>query len=432
MLTREDNELLARTGPGTPMGELFRRFWWPIAMIGDLGDPDGDPIRIKLLGENLVAYRDTNNDVGVMDFYCPHRRAGMFFGRNEECGLRCVYHGWKFDKDGNCTDMPSEPAESNFKDKVKITAYPARDYADLLWVYMGPKELQPELPRFEWAELPAENRVTSMWLQDSNWMQSLEGDLDTSHISFNHKYFQAEAAPLSAQTPTRGLPLAWTDGAPRLTVQETDYGFIYGARRDAGEGEFYWRCTQVMWPMYSLIPSPVFPKGGHGWVPVDDEHNMVIQYAYNPERPFTPEEREARLNAPLGKTFQQFKLTDGYIVDCWRAERTIDNDYLIDREMQKTVNFTGIMNVREQDMAMTDTMGPIADRTKEHLGTSDTAIIAARRMLMKMVRDLQEGVEPHVPSHPASVNVRAIDIQSPEGDFKKLLEKHWDMTSVPQ
>ena len=138
MLTREDNELLTRTGPGTPMGELFRRFWMPALLAEELSEPDCPPVRIKIMGEQLVAFRDTDGKVGVLDNYCSHRRASLFFGRNEECGLRCVYHGWKFDVNGDCVDMPSEPAESNFKEKVKIKAYPAREYGSCVWIYMGP------------------------------------------------------------------------------------------------------------------------------------------------------------------------------------------------------------------------------------------------------------------------------------------------------
>ena len=203
MLTQADNEMVTRTGPGTPMGELFRRFWQPVLLSSDLPGNDGDPQRIKVLGENLVAYRDTNGDVGVMDFYCPHRRAGMFFGRNEECGLRCVYHGWKFDKDGNCTDMPSEPAESNFKDKVKITAYPAKEAGTVVWIYMGPKELQPELPQFEWCTVPEGHVVVTRWLQQSNYLQAMEGEIDTSHVSFNHRWFDLDPAPATIATLNR-------------------------------------------------------------------------------------------------------------------------------------------------------------------------------------------------------------------------------------
>ena len=153
MLNREENEIIVHTGPGTPMGEVMRRYWLPALLSWELDEPDGTPVRVKLVGEELIAFKDTDGKVGLLDNYCPHRRASLFFGRNEECGLRCVYHGWKFDIEGNCVDMPSEPAESNFKDKVKIKSYPCLDMGGVIWTYMGPSEKQPPPPKFEWTQV---------------------------------------------------------------------------------------------------------------------------------------------------------------------------------------------------------------------------------------------------------------------------------------
>jgi phthalate 4,5-dioxygenase oxygenase subunit len=186
MLSKVDNDLLTQTDRGTPMGEYLRRYWHPVMLAEEVPEPDCPPKRVRILGEDLVGYRDTNGDIGLIDNYCPHRRASMFFGRNEECGLRCVYHGWKFDKDGNCVDMPSEPAESNFKDKVRITAYPAREYGGLIWAYLGPLELMPNLPELEWARVPADQRILSKRLQLSSYSQAVEGGIDSSHVSFLH------------------------------------------------------------------------------------------------------------------------------------------------------------------------------------------------------------------------------------------------------
>ena len=436
MLSQEDNELLSRTGPGTPMGELFRRFWQPVLLSSELPENDGDPVRIKVLSENLVAYRDTNGDVGVMDFYCPHRRAGMFFGRNEECGLRCVYHGWKFDKDGNCTDMPSEPAESNFKDKVKITAYPAKEAGSCVWIYMGPKELQPELPDFEWCRVPDSHRQVARWLQESNYMQATEGEIDTSHVSYNHRWMDPSKDPRGqAQANPRvkgGKAMALLDGSPRLTVKETDYGFVYGSRRSLGDDEYYWRVTQFLLPMYSLIPNPTTREGGRCWVPMDDEHISVFQYNCSTEGPLTDDQRRIFHMSPSNLQRVKYQLPDGYIVDAWQPERQMHNDFNIDRALQKTGNYTGIASFREQDMAMTDSMGGISERTLEHLGTSDMAIIAARRMLINMARNLQEGVEPYAPGHPEVFNVRAIDVVSKEGDFDDFLEVHGSIAKAAQ
>ena len=429
MLTKEDNVLLTQTGPGTPMGDLFRRFWQPVLLSKEIPEPDCDPVRIRILSETLVAFRDSNGNPGVVDNYCPHRRASLFFGRNEECGLRCVYHGWKFDVNGDCVDMPSEPAESNFKEKVKVKSYPARDYGDCIWIYMGPIELMPELPQLEWATAPSTHRNVRQWIQESNYMQATEGEIDTSHVSFNHRWFDLSKAPRQqiARRMKNGQPMNNMDGAPQLTVKETDYGFIYGSRRDVGDGEYYWRVTQFILPFYSLIPNPGEREGGRCWVPMDDEHISVFQYSVSTGEPYTDEQRAQAKISPENLTRVKYTFDDGAIVDTWRPQRQLHNDFLIDREMQRTVNYTGIGSGREQDMAMTDTMGAIADRTKEHLGTSDTAIISGRRILLRMARALQEGIEPYAPSHPEVFAVRAIDVVSEQGDFYKLLEEQAEL-----
>src|SRR5438094_177608 len=217
MLSPEENELLCHVGPGTPMGDLMRQYWIPALLPSELPEPDGPPIRVRLLGENLVGFRDSAGRVGLLAHSCPHRGASLFFGRNEEEGLRCVYHGWKYDVTGQCVDMPSEPAESNFKHKIKATAYPCVERNGLIWVYMGPPEKQPELPQLEWAVLPSTHRYTNKWIQSCNWAQGLEGNIDSSHVSFLHKWFDPNA---SVAAPGARGGLAWDDGAPDLTVQE--------------------------------------------------------------------------------------------------------------------------------------------------------------------------------------------------------------------
>jgi len=243
MLSLQNNDLLCRVGRGTPMGELFRRFWLPALMPEELPQPDCPPVRIRLLGEDLVAFRDSAGQVGVVVENCPHRGASLFFGRNEEEGLRCVYHGWKFDTSGACLDMPNEPPESNFRSKVRVTAYRAREHGGLIWVYMGPEESNPELPQLEWTAVPASHRHLVKWRHESNYAQGLEGDIDTSHVSFLHRYFAADADPNGTN---RGRTTLSTDPAPRLMLKETDYGFVYGGRRAAESGSHYWRVTQFL------------------------------------------------------------------------------------------------------------------------------------------------------------------------------------------
>src|SRR6516165_7831173 len=184
MLSREENEYLCRVGPGTPMGTLLRRFWMPALIATELPEPDCPPIRLRLLGEDLIAFRDTAGRVGLIQNHCPHRGASLFFGRNEEAGLRCVYHGWKFDTSGACVDMPNEPAESDFRTKVRAVAYPTQERGGIVWAYMGPRSVPPLLPDLE-ANMVSDSNVT-VTSQPANWMQILEGHIDTLHAGFLH------------------------------------------------------------------------------------------------------------------------------------------------------------------------------------------------------------------------------------------------------
>ena len=347
--------------------------------------------------------------LGVVDNYCPHRRASLFFGRNEEAGLRCVYHGWKYDVNGDCVDMPSEPAESNFKDKVKIKAYPAREYGGLIWCYMGPAEHMPELPRIDWAELPDSHRVISKRVQESNWVQSVEGGIDSSHISFLH----SGVTPFLRDNPDKrtarrggGQPLGFTttDTSPRFVVDETDYGLLISARREADQNRYYFRITQLLMPFFQMIPGAIEPGhqvGGHAWVPLDDYHCWNFSISWNPYRPFTEEEVKEHWSG-----HGLHALTDHK----YRPLSNSSNDYNIDREEQRYRTFTGIKGIGEQDMGTQESMGALTWRAGEHLGSSDSAIIAYRRRLLTECRNLQEGVESYAATHPECYKVRSASV----------------------
>ena len=425
MLSKEDNALLCSTNAGTPMGELFRRYWHPVLLARELPAPDGPPKRLRVLGEDLVAFRDTTGRIGVVQSACPHRRAGLFWGRNEENGLRCVYHGWKFDVTGGCIDMPSEPEASNFKDKIRIKTYPAEEYGSCIWLYMGPPELKPELPKFEWAVVPENQRAVSRWLQRSNYMQAVEGEIDSAHVSWLHGSLTVENSPFAGRFRNAIL----TDGTPKLAVRETPYGLTYGARRKDDEGGFYWRVTQWMLPTYSLIPSAIFPRGGRAWIPIDDEHISVIQYGYHADRAMTDEELLRTTGTPQVEP-AEYRLPDGGRIDTFLDVRRPENDYLIDREMQKNLNFTGISVIRSQDTAMTESMGAIEEREFEHLGTTDLAVIVARRKLLRLARELMESIEPTDSMDPDIYRVRSLDLHCPEPDFDRLTEQFAEETQA--
>ena len=417
MLTLEENELLCRVGKGTPMGEFLRRFWLPVLLAEELPVNDCPPIRITLLGERLVAFRDTNGAVGLLDNHCPHRRASLFFGRNEECGLRCVYHGWKFDVDGVCVDMPSEPAESNFKDKVTITAYPTQEQAGLVWTYMGPAALLPQMPQMEWMMVPDSHRVLTKSLQECNFVQGIEGEIDSSHLPFLHARLDSLERSASATNFSRRYTPR--DTTPRWKVLDTDYGIVLGAKRNAETNSDYWRINHVMAPVYTTIASdPGLFIIGRAWVPMDDDFTWVIGFAWAPDRPLEESELAAR------------KSEDRAVIEgTWKRIRNRENDYLIDRHLQKTVSFTGICTLegdtlfRDQDSAIVEGMGSIVDRRREHLGTSDTAIIRMRRRWLGMAKDLQEGTEPHAAQNPEVYRYRPWAGVLPKGvDFDQDID----------
>jgi phthalate 4,5-dioxygenase oxygenase subunit len=409
MLSKEDNELLCRVGPGTPMGELIRQYWMPFLPSDQLPAPDCPPKRVRLLGENLVAFRDSDGRVGLIQENCPHRGASLFFGRNEECGLRCPYHGWKYDVAGRCVDMPNEPEESNFKEKIRARAYPCNDVNGVIWTYMGPRETPPAFPRFEVNTLPADHvNRPRMMLEECNWVQALEGDIDSSHIDFVH-------GRLHKDSTARGT--YHKDKRPRLEVLPTSYGACYSARRHWDEDDsLYWhRITQVILPFYTMIaasnPNTVECRA---WVPLDDDHTLQFMMSGRLDRPVTEEERDAaaKLFNPWG----------GYVEETsdpftrYYTKANLHNDYLLDYEMQKNELVIGIPFLGNlQDRAMTETMGTIYDRTQEHLGTTDAMVIFVRRQLINAARALREqGVLPPNVEDPNLCRVRPASVLLPE------------------
>jgi phthalate 4,5-dioxygenase len=428
MLTREDNALVTQVGQGTPMGDLMRRFWVPALLSRQVPEPDAPPVRIRILGEQLVAFRDSAGQVGMVAENCPHRGASLFFGRNEEEGIRCVYHGWKFDASGACVDMPNEPPESSFKHKVRVAAYPTREQAGVIWVYMGPSDLEPELPQLEWTRVPEGHLSLIVWLADCNWLQALEGDIDTSHSMFLHSAMD----PALMQTSRRFEVMA--NRSPRLSTHHSDYGMAYGGRYDSRAGGFNWRVTQWLMPFHTIIANKSWPVTGRAWVPIDDTHTAVFSFRYRPDRPITPEEEQAFGYGPAWEREHEYgpvRFPEGGVTTIWNPHTKKSNDYLMDREMQRTRNYTGIFRVPTQDRAMTEGMGRVMDRTRERLGTSDLAIISVRRRLIAMARDLQTGKAPMAPYNGDVYRIRSYDAVSEHGNFERFLEEHRERMLAP-
>jgi nitrite reductase/ring-hydroxylating ferredoxin subunit len=417
MLTKEENELLTRVGPDSPMGDLLRRYWQPVLLSSELPEPDCAPLRVRLLGEDLVAFRDTSGRPGLLGVHCPHRGAPLYFGRNEQNGLRCVYHGWKFDTSGACVDMPNEPPASSFRHKVRHTAYPCEERGGFIWAYLGPKAPPPPLPAFEWIDLPPEQRFQAKGMQYCNWGQALEGEIDQSHVSFVHRQ---KSGGTGGAGNARVDRIRTADTHPHFSALDTECGVLIGAARDAGDGSQYWRLTQFLLPFWAMTgPYGENPtRHTRGWVPMDDENVMLFSVTFHPLQPLS-EQEVARMRAGSGAGYVgegNFLPPTGEPGGAWRPKARRENDYVLDRQLQKTESFSGIPEFWAQDAAVQEGMGPIYDRTKEHLGTSDLGIITVRRRLLREARALLDGgADPPGAANPELYRVRGAAALLPAG-----------------
>jgi phthalate 4,5-dioxygenase oxygenase subunit len=385
MLTREENELLCRVEGNAPMGQMMRRHWTPVCLIEEVGEADGTPIKARLFGEDLVVFRDTKGRVGVMDEYCPHRGVSLVFGRNEDCGLRCLYHGWKLDVHGNVLEMVSEPAASGMVNKVKHLAYPTEEWGGFVWAYMGPPETMPAFEPPAWAPT-AETRVTiAKAILPCNWAQILEGAIDSAHSSSLHSSDMVPARVSGAQATDSTWLRPSTDKAPRLQVERGGYGFRYAALRrpiTQAAANDYVRQTVFVAPATALIPPNNLYNVANINVPQDDTNTAFYFMAWgHPD------------NTPDTATWRKFLgQTVGVDLDKnYHPLRNRDNLFWQDRDAMKAGNFTGITGFPNQDVAMWVTMGPIADRTKERLGASDMAVVEFRRQMLDAVRAFEAG-----------------------------------------
>ena len=382
MLTDDRNRFLTQTGPGTPMGNLFRRYWIPALLSEEVAEKGCPPVRVTLLSEKLVAFRDSNGEIGLIEEFCAHRRVSLWFGRNEDGGLRCPYHGWKFDVSGKCQEIPSEPDDSTFRHEVSLTSYPCLERGGIVWTYMGPPELRPEPPAFEWATVPANQRYHTKRLEECNYLQALEGGIDSSHVGWLHRG-ELRSDPL--HHGSKGSDYHLSDRKPRFEVKEAAGGLNMGVRRNAGDDKYYWRITPWIMPWYTIVPPyGDNPLHGHAWVPIDDENCFAWTFSYHPGRPLSEVELEVmheggslHVNQDLG-TF--------------RPVANRDNDYLMDRAAQKAgTSSSGVKGIAMQDASIQESMGRVADRSRENLVLTDRGIALARRQLLKAAEELGRG-----------------------------------------
>jgi phthalate 4,5-dioxygenase oxygenase subunit len=391
MLSAKDNELITQTGPGTPMGDLFRRYWLPVMLSRELTEREGPPIRVQVLGETLVAFRDAEGKVGVVDQFCPHRGAALYYGINHGDGLMCIYHGWRFNVEGRCIDMPSDLPESTFKDRVRVPAYPTYEAAGMVWAYFGPADKQPVQPNLYFCETSAEMVNATKTPVYCNYLQSLEGNIDSTHLGTLHAQYKNQVRPVDGDGDRPGHPpqplasyLRSGIRYARIDVQDTAYGFRLIAIRDTPAGNQFIRINNHILPTITLV-APVDPWRDGGIViivPKDDENCWRFQVTVRRDHPFTEEERGDGFGSRRDPDNPELRL------------QRLDNNFLMDRVAQKATAIAGITGIAEQDYCVTESMGPIMDRSREHLYPADNAIIRYRQIMLKAARDLQEGIDP--------------------------------------
>lgn len=418
----QDSKALTRVGPGTVMGALLRQYWLPILLSPDLATSGAAPQRVRILGEDLIAFRDGGGHVGLIEERCPHRGASLYFGRSEPDGLRCAYHGWKFTRDGRCSDMPNEPPECRFAERVRTRAYPCRERNGVVWAYLGPRPDPPPLPELEWNMLPGNPPFVWRALRSCNWLQALEGDLDSSHVAVLHATFDDADAPT---VPDTRMPGGWSDGmrlvrttdAPRIAAIDAPYGALYSAYRALDAERDYHRVHPFLMPFHTMVGgNPGAGQSsfnGKAWLPVDDAHTLVLEWQLRPATPWSDEERRqlARVRHPHG-----FLPSTGAAWSAFRSPAHVGNDYLRDLALENDRQLLGILSNPLQDAAIQESMGPIVDRTKEHLGPADAMIVRVRRRLLAAARALSEhGTTPPGVDDPALYRVRPVGAVLPRG-----------------
>ena len=367
MMSRKMNDRLTLTGPGTPAGNLFRRYWLPALLSAELPEPECPPVRVGLMGEKLVAFRDQTGRVGLIGEHCPHRGVSLYFGRSEDCGLRCIYHGWLMDADGTVLETPAEPDADAIRHDVRQTAYPTHEVAGIVFAYLGPPGEQPLFPDYRFTQIPKSHTYVTKSFQECNYLQGLEGECDSAHLSFLHR---ALKGPLAKRA-------IFTSRKPAYDHESTDFGLRLIATRITEDDDLYVRISSFVMPVSCWVCAR--NREAHIYVPIDDTHSWRYDLGV------------------LDKPLDALKSRDDrnqFLDGNFRKIPNMSNDYLQDREMQKSDNFTGMSGFLAQDSCVTETMGPRFDRSKEYLGQSDAGIVAVRNALLKAIGDLEKGRQP--------------------------------------
>ena len=408
----EDNDILCLVEGDAAMGKLMRQHWLPACMSEEVSENDGKPVKARLLGEDIVIFRDTKGRIGALDEYCPHRRVSLVYGRNEECGLRCLYHGWKFDVEGNVVDMPSEPADARMRGKLKTKRYPTVESGAFIWVWMGDPENVAEFDPPVWAQ-SATTKISIVKMHAGcNWAQVLEGSIDSAHSSSLHSTEMPSSDGIDGSTATTTAWLRPTnDKAPKMELMKTSYGFRYAAIRKPIKNQDthqYIRATQFIAPFTVVIPPNNQYELAQMLIPIDDHNCMFYWIAFHETKGIDQDEWRKFCGAEVG-----IDIDENY-----RKFRTAENHYKQDREAMKNGSFTGIVGIPNQDMAMWESMGPIADRSEDRLGSSDLAIVQFRRIMLTAAKAVAKGepaigtVEPRIPMR---------DLRSFEGVVEKTV-----------
>ena len=417
MMPKEESDLLTVTGPGTPGGELLRRYWQPAALSEEL-EPGGDPLAVKLLGEDLVLFRDDKRRLGLLEAHCSHRGADLSYGRCEDGGLRCIYHGWLYDVDGHVLEQPGEPNKGESRHTLRQPSYPCREVGGVVFAYLGPGT-PPLLPNYEFLLVPAEQRFAQKIYHDCNYLQSNEGNIDPVHLSFLHRNLEQSESDKKRRVPgsqTSPNSLFGVDLAPRIEVEVTDFGLRIFTVRNIENEQIYVRTSNFIMPNFTAFPGQTAPSGySVNWhVPIDDTSHWKFVIVFDRDKPL---QKELVLRG-------RNDLTPDY-----RLTRNKSNRYLQDRQSMKDKSFSGIgHNFQAQDACVIESAGAVQDRTKEHLVTSDKAIVAARKLMLKSIQDIRVGRDPlHVVRDPAANDFSDIavisEVTAKTADFKTIVKE---------